>query len=68
LVKIELEVPDNVMRLLKKFCEFTGVEVKQILEQEIAALPDTMLSSAWPSYGLRVTSEEILKHYNLDDP
>jgi len=64
LAKIELEVPDNVMGFLKKFCDFTGLELKELLERELADLPKTMIGN-WPGGDLYVSGEELLRHYKL---
>ena len=61
--KIEIEVPENVMKFLGALSNFTGQPVKEIVQEHLDTLPEAILGS-WSSM-LGVDAEELRDRYSL---
>jgi hypothetical protein len=59
-----IEVPDGVVQFLKNLCAFTGVDWKVMVENEVAKIPEGLLSP-WPDDAYYVTVEDLIKRYKL---
>jgi len=62
-MKLQVEIPDNVMRFLKAWCGFTGEDPKAIVEREIKSIPQLYLNTWDNSVG--VTVKELEERYGL---
>jgi len=63
MAKMNLEVPDNILRFLKDLCTFTGEDPKAIIEREITYISDLYLNS-WDG-SLGATADDLKKRYAL---
>ena len=64
--KIEVEMPDNVLRFLEAFCAFTGSKVEDIVANEMKTLAETVVFTHW-SDGMGLTTvEDLRKRYGLE--
>lgn len=66
LVKVTVEVPDNIMRFLEALSGFTGIPVQNMLSEHVDGLAEEILPQ-WPDKTLYASIEDLKKRYNLPD-
>jgi hypothetical protein len=63
MVKMTVEVDDNVLKFLRGLCAFTGEDPKGIMEREIASIPGAYLGN-WDG-SLGVSAADLKQRYGV---
>jgi len=64
--KIEVEIPENVLRFLEAWCAFVGIKVEELVQRFVVGIGGCLLSE-WGGGWTGIESEDLAKKYGLSE-